>query len=163
MRWAQAILRKPGKCKSICMAIEDPSIKGSQKPVHLSFPSPGDPGLEPYVKVLKNLEFMPPTSKEEISKVQVAYAKVFEAVSKADPKTTEGKQLIEMLGRNLCSHIKDRKVTEFDVHSSLFSLQAKANDFKASFAYSNTSLAQSLVGSAVNNLNKGAPQTLNQG
>jgi len=145
------------------MVNDDSSIQGSLKPVHLSFPSPGDPGLEPYVKVLKNFEFMPPTSEKGISEVQVAYAKVFEAVSKADPKTTEGKQLIEMLGRNLCSHIKDRKVTEFDVHSSLLSLQAKANDFKASFAYSNTSLAQSFVGGAVSNLNKGAPQTLNQG
>ncbi|MFA6213824.1 MAG: hypothetical protein WC717_00935 [Candidatus Micrarchaeia archaeon] len=112
------------------------------------FGSSHDP-IEPYVKTLKNLEFMPPITLAEILNVRTALSEVEKKLASTDVNSTEGKHLRELLGRNLCSQIKDRKVTDYDVHLALLSLEAKAKDFKTSFAYSNTGFAQSLIGGLV--------------
>jgi hypothetical protein len=115
----------------------------------VGFGSPSDPSIEPYVKTLKNLEFMPPVTLSEIMNVKTALSAVEKKLASTDANSIEGKHLRELLGRNLCSSIKDRQVTDYDIHLALLSLEAKAKDFKASFAYSNTGFAQSLIGGAV--------------
>jgi len=122
----------------------------------MGFSSPTDPSVEKALLTVKNLEFLPPSKPEE---VKAALAFLENKLRTTNPNSTEGKQLIEQLGRNLCPK-KDGKPTEFDVHSALLSLQANADRFKASFSYSNTDFAKSIVGSMVSNLNKNAPQAI---
>ncbi len=120
----------------------------------MGFASPGDPGVEKAILAVKNLEFLQPKNPGE---VKAALAFLENKLRTTAPNSTEGKQLIELIGRNLCPK-KDGKPTEFDVHSALLSLQANANRYNASFSYNNTSFAQSIISGLVKQASDGAQQ-----
>ncbi|MCX6769971.1 MAG: hypothetical protein NT051_04820 [Candidatus Micrarchaeota archaeon] len=67
-----------------------------------------------------------------------------------DPNSTQGRQLVDLIGKHLCPK-KEGKPTTRDVYSALFSQEAKAKK-EFSTQVDLTSFMQSLVGSAVNNL-----------
>ncbi|MFA6214896.1 MAG: hypothetical protein WC717_06515 [Candidatus Micrarchaeia archaeon] len=130
--------------------------------VNQGFASPSDPNIEPYVLALRNFGFMKPSTVSENLKVQIACDQVIKKLQTTDHNSTEGKQLLEMLGRNLCHKPPGEKVTELDVHLALQRIQTDAKEFKASFPYNNTDFAQGLAARFVNNLNKNAPQTISR-
>jgi len=126
------------------------------------FASPGDPGIEPYVLELRNFGFMKPATYSESLRVQIACKQVIEKLHNTDPNSTEGKHLIEMLGRNLCHKPQGEKVTDLDVHLALQRIQSEAKEFNASFPYSNTTFAQGLAARFIKSLGKNTPQALRQ-
>ena len=117
----------------------------------LGFASPADPDVSNAVKALRNLEFMTPTTNAEVQTVQSALKLLETKLKTTDPNSSEGKHLLEVMGRNLCPK-KDGKPTESDVYSALLSLEAKAKDFKSNAKFSNTNFMESLVGSKIEGL-----------
>ena len=117
----------------------------------LGFASPADPDVSNAVKALRNLEFMTPTTIAEVQAVQSALKLLETKLKTTDPNSSEGKHLLEVMGRNLCPK-KDGKPTESDVYSALLSLEAKAKDFKSNVSYSNTNFMESLIGSKISDL-----------
>jgi len=129
---------------------------GTHSPTTLtSSHEPTDQEFKNAVRALSNLDFNPPKNPDDVVK---ALAVVENKLHTTPANSAEHKHMMSLLAK-LCPD-KKGKVEDVDIHSALISLQAKAADYKTSFAYSNTSLAQSFVAGAVNNLNKNAPQKL---
>ena len=123
----------------------------------MGFDSPlGDESSKKFmdaVRTLSNLEFNPP---KDPNKVIEALAEVKKKLDSTPAFSPEHEHMMHMLAK-LCPE-KKGKVEAVDIHYALQSLQAKAAEYKTSFSYSNTSLAQSFVGGVVKDLNKNAPQ-----
>jgi hypothetical protein len=118
-----------------------------------SFGSPSDPSVDKAILAVRNLEFLQPKNPGEVI---AALSYLEKKLRETDSKSVEGKQLIEQLGRNLCPKKDGKAATELEVHSALLSLQANAERFKASFSYSNTGFAQSIIAGMVDNASKNA-------
>ena len=119
------------------------------------FASPSDPEVSNAVRALSNLEFMAPSTSAEVKTVQDALKLLETKLKTVAPNSSEGKHLLEVMGRNLCPK-KDGKPTESDVYSALLSLEAKAKEFKSPVSYSNTNFMESLVGSKISEASSGA-------
>ena len=124
---------------------------------HLGFGKPGDPGIEPDLRILSNLEFLKPANNAELARIQKAHDVILAKLRTVDANSTEGRQIIEQV----CKHLRPgQEPSLLLAHNALLDLQGNAARFKTEFAYANTSFAQSIIGGMVSNLNKNAPQAI---
>ena len=121
--------------------------------VHTSHREPTDREFRNAVRMLSNLEFNPPADPNKV----VESLAIIKSKLDATPIDSPSHNHMMRLLAKLCPE-KKGKVDDVDIHMALQSLQANAIKYNTTFQYSNTSLAQSFVASAVTNLNKNAPQ-----
>ena len=127
-------------------------MAGTKAPSALtSFGSPGDPGIEPQLRILANIGFVTPATKAELAAKEVILAKL----RTLDPNSIEGKQIVEQV----CKHLRPgQEPSLFLAHNALLDIQGSTIKSQAAFPYKDTNFAQIAIRGVIDNLNKNAPQ-----
>ena len=119
--------------------------------VNQGFASPGDPGIEPQLRILANIGFVTPATDAELA----AKAVILGKLRTLDPHSTEGKQIIAQV----CKHLRPgQEQSLFLAHNALLDIQGSTLKSQVEFPYSGTNFAQIAIRGVVDNLNKNAPQ-----
>ena len=104
-------------------------IPASFLKTHTSSREPTDKAFRDAVRMLSNLEFNPP---KDPNNVVSALAVVKSKLDATPVDSSEHKHMMHLLAK-LCPE-KKGKVEDVDIHFALLSLQAKASDYKTTFA-----------------------------